>query len=182
MAKKQKRKKEKKSGKWRNADPGFIRLLSKGRHNRITGLMKLLTRIGDGWFWLVLTIIFLFIEIYAGMAFGFALIIQIGLQIALKRIFSRDRPYIKHEDITNLMIPPDKFSFPSGHTAGAFAVAFVLWFFYPVLFIPGLILAILIGISRMYLGLHYPSDVLAGVLLGFLSARLAVFFVLLIEL
>jgi undecaprenyl-diphosphatase len=64
------------------------------------------------------------------------------------------------------MAAPDKFSFPSGHTMTAFAVWASLASAIPTLSLPYLLLAILIGLSRIFLGLHYPTDVLVGALLG----------------
>lgn len=173
--------KQKKRRRLKNVDSGFIRFISKSRKKKLTVIMKFITHLGDGWLWLGMIVGFLFVDINVGMALGFAMVIQIGFQLLLKNIFTRERPYIKHKDISNLMLPPDKFSFPSGHTAGAFAMAITFWYFYPVLFVPFLVLAVLIAASRMYLGLHYPSDVLAGIVLGYGSARLAVFLILLID-
>jgi undecaprenyl-diphosphatase len=69
--------------------------------------------------------------------------------------------------------PADEFSFPSGHTAAAFVMVSILGSFYPVLLLPLVILASFIGISRVYLGVHYPSDVLAGAILGIVCGGVA---------
>ncbi|MBN1999234.1 phosphatase PAP2 family protein, partial [candidate division KSB1 bacterium] len=68
--------------------------------------------------------------------------------------------------------PPDKFSFPSGHTAGAFVMATMISVFYPAWTIPGYTMASVIGVSRVYNGVHFPTDVMAGVLLGRVCAML----------
>ena len=96
----------------------------------------------------------------------------------LKNLFNRARPF----DSLNLIIPlierPTDFSFPSGHTASSFACAWVLVRKLPKrLGIPAIILASLIAFSRMYLGVHYPSDVIAGVISGILISYLAEFVV-----
>jgi undecaprenyl-diphosphatase len=64
------------------------------------------------------------------------------------------------------VLPPDQFSFPSGHTMTAFAIALVVSYFYPALEGPLYFLAISIGFSRVVLGMHFLSDVLAGAVLG----------------
>ncbi len=95
-------------------------------------------------------------------------------QRLMKRAFKRIRPCIAVPGIKNLMPTWDEFSFPSGHAAGAFLMATVLNHFYPVLMIPCYAAATVIGLSRVYNGAHYPSDVMAGSFLGFCSARLGI--------
>ncbi|MFP4207426.1 MAG: phosphatase PAP2 family protein [Wenzhouxiangella sp.] len=96
-----------------------------------------------------------------------------GLAIykALKAVLVRERPYISHADITCLTAPLDRYSFPSGHTLHAvfFAVMASAWFpiLAPVLFL----FAGLVALSRPLLGLHYPTDVLVGALIGWSLAE-----------
>lgn len=89
-----------------------------------------------------------------------------------KKKIKRLRPFNVLPGIKRLMRIPDEFSFPSGHAAGAFLMATLLNHFYPSLSIPFYSTASLIGFSRVYNGVHYPSDVMAGSVLGFLSARI----------
>jgi undecaprenyl-diphosphatase len=84
-----------------------------------------------------------------------------------KLIVQRHRPFE-----TQLGPPSNTHSFPSGHTATSFAAATVLSFYAPRWRVPFFLLATLIGISRIYNGMHYPTDVLAGALLGVLTALL----------
>ncbi|HDZ11068.1 MAG TPA: phosphatase PAP2 family protein, partial [Bacteroidetes bacterium] len=70
-------------------------------------------------------------------------------------------------------VPPDQYSFPSGHTAAAFLMAQLLGYQLPFLVLPLYILAGLIGYSRIYLRVHYPLDVFFGAVLGFVSANFA---------
>ncbi len=87
--------------------------------------------------------------------------------ILLKNIVERPRPYDIMEELQPLITRPKDFSFPSGHTGSSFAVAAVFYRNLPKQFgIWMILLAALIGLSRLYLGVHYPTDVLAGMLLG----------------
>lgn len=84
----------------------------------------------------------------------------------LKRIFSRNRPYWIIKNLNTFGIDLSDYSFPSGHSAAAFTVAMTVALNYPGVKVLVLILATLIAISRIYLGVHYPTDVLVGVLIG----------------
>ena len=88
-------------------------------------------------------------------------------------IVKRDRPYVTLSDVHTMhMDTADKYSMPSGHTTAAFAIATTLALRYPkpYVYIPAYAWATFVGYGRIYLGLHYPSDVLAGALLGSASA------------
>jgi membrane-associated phospholipid phosphatase len=94
-----------------------------------------------------------------------------GLTTALKYTINRKRPFITYPDITRKS-PAGSPSFPSGHTSGAFATATSLSLDYPkwYIIVPSFAWAGTIGYSRMHLGVHYPSDVLAGAVIGAGSA------------
>ena len=91
-----------------------------------------------------------------------ALSITSLLVIIVKRTVKRARPSSE----VQALVPPDRFSFPSGHTAGAFALALALFGVMPVLVPLFIVLAIVVGYARMYLGVHYPIDVAAGAAVG----------------
>ena len=86
--------------------------------------------------------------------------------VILKPLVARTRPYEVNTMMELLIARPLDYSFPSGHTAAAFASASALYFGRNRLWIPALILAVFLAFSRMYLYVHYPSDVLAGALIG----------------
>lgn len=92
----------------------------------------------------------------------------------LKNKTKRVRPFNAIPEIKNLMPALDEFSFPSGHAAGAFVMATLLNHLYPFLMIPVYLAALIISVSRVYNGVHYPSDVMAGSFLGFCSARIGI--------
>ena len=89
----------------------------------------------------------------------------------LKHLVQRPRPFDTYGGLQVLIHRPADWSFPSGHASASFAAAFVLYHYMPKKFsIPALILATLIAFSRLYLGVHYPSDVIGGAAIGYLTA------------
>jgi undecaprenyl-diphosphatase len=132
--------------------------------------MIVATRMGDGWLWYSMGLIVLLFggaERYAALGSA-ALSSSIGilLFIKLKRLFNRSRPKSVEPHCWATLLPPDRFSFPSGHSITAFAVAIPLGLFYPPLMIGLIFCALSIACSRILLGLHFLSDVLAGCAIG----------------
>jgi membrane-associated phospholipid phosphatase len=101
---------------------------------------------------------------YTGLA---ALAVTGGISLALKYTINRERPFVTYPDIIQKSKAGSP-SFPSGHTSGAFATATSLSLAYPkwYIIVPSYTWAGTVGYSRMHLGVHYPSDVLAGALIG----------------
>ena len=96
----------------------------------------------------------------------------------LKPLVDRTRPYEVVQGLTLLIEKQKDASFPSGHTASSFAAAVVMFHMLPKRYgIPALLLAFLIGLSRLYVGVHYPTDVLCGLLSGTVLALLSVWIV-----
>jgi undecaprenyl-diphosphatase len=128
------------------------------------------TRMGDGWIWYGLGIMLLVFggpqRLAAIGSSGLAAILGIIVFKALKKLSHRPRPCQFEPHCWSKVLPPDQFSFPSGHTMTAFSIALVISYFYPLLEGPLFSLALSIGVSRIVLGMHFLSDVLAGVVLG----------------
>ena len=133
-------------------------------------LFKTFSRLGDWPLWMTTGIFLLALAdphinltvLAASVAVGCSVLLFKGV----KHLVGRPRPFEAWQGLNCLMAPPDKFSFPSGHTMTAFSVwgAFVVGL--PLLSHVYLVFAVLIGFSRIFLGLHYPTDVLVGALLG----------------
>jgi len=93
---------------------------------------------------------------------------------SMKRIIKRDRPYVTYPYIINRYAGSSSYSFPSGHTSSAFCTATSLSLLFPKWYVtvPSYLYAASVGYARMYQGVHYPSDVIAGALVGAGSAWL----------
>ena len=128
------------------------------------------TRLGDGWIWYALGFLLLAFggpqRFAAVCAAGAAAVLGIFVFKALKHLSQRPRPCQIEPHCWSKVLPPDQFSFPSGHTMTAFSIALVISYFYPSLEGVLLFLALNIAVSRIVLGMHFLSDVLAGMVLG----------------
>lgn len=131
--------------------------------------MSTITHLGDaGVFWIALGIVFLFFvktrrmgfQMLAAMALGFI----IG-NLILKNVIARERPYTINE-IIPLIKKPSDYSFPSGHTLASFEAAITIFFYNKKWGAGALLLASVIAFSRMYLYVHFPTDILGGILLA----------------
>lgn len=98
--------------------------------------------------------------------------LNLGIYYAVKQGTRRQRPFERCDDIRACLKVPDAFSFPSGHTLHAFAFALLLSSFHPALAPLLWGFAVLVGLARIVAGLHFPSDVVIGALLGLLTANL----------
>ncbi len=150
----------------------------------LTPFMVALTHLGF-FIWIVLALVFLIskntrkVGIVTSLSIVFNLII---VNLILKNCIGRTRPYEVIEKLTILVGEQSDKSFPSGHTSIAFAFVSVTWFLLPKKYsLPMTVLATLIAFTRMYIGVHYPTDILGGIAAGTLCGMLAIFTFNLIE-
>jgi undecaprenyl-diphosphatase len=151
-------------------DEAILLGMRRWRSAAVTLAMKTFTRFGDALSWIFSALVLIAaggeatrVGLRVGLAAGLAALVA---QV-FKRLWRRARPTVGIANFTALVENPDAFSFPSGHAAAAFAVALAM-----AGLVPGgpafAALAFAVGLSRVYLGAHYPLDVAAGALIGIL--------------
>ena len=161
------------------------------RNAFLNPIVTFITHLGDeGYLWIALLLVLLFIPKTrkAGIIGAASLLMTFLLNnLVIKNLVGRIRPYEVIEGLTILIEKPGEFSFPSGHTANSMAVGVVLWMISQKwekigdskLYFPKaagwffLVLSILIGLSRLYVGVHYPTDVLGGAVIAIFDACVA---------
>ena len=147
------------------------------RSEAFHGFWKLITSLGDGgWFWIALSIALMIPRKTRTVGIASLLSLALGAlitNVTLKNLVARIRPYDLMDTLVPLIAKPHDFSFPSGHTCASFASALVFWRMLPKKYgVPAVILAALIGLSRMYVGVHYPTDVIGGFLAALLASTI----------
>lgn len=147
-----------------------VRMNRASRYRALVWLMRLTSRLGDGFFWYGLMLALVLTYRAAAIETVLRMIVTglvcVALYKFLKVRISRPRPFEVHSDVVCVGRPLDKFSFPSGHTMHAVAFSIVALAYFPALWFALVPFACLIALSRVVLGLHYPSDVVAGAALG----------------
>ena len=141
----------------------------------LTDIIRAITLMGDnGLIWLVLLLLLL---IYPknrklGMVAGLSFLLSVGVAEVIKNLVMRPRPFLTIAELVPLVKPPQSYSFPSVHTVSSFSVAWILLWSQEGKAVRYTVFAfaLLMAFSRLYVGVHYPSDVLTGMLLAFLGS------------
>jgi len=142
-------------------------------------LMPKITVLGNGGLiWIIATLVLLAIPKYRkggiALAVGLVAVLLIG-NITLKPLIARTRPYDLIEGIKLLIKAPNDYSFPSGHTLSSFVSAFILTMTDKRFGYAAIPLATLIAFSRLYLYVHFPSDILGGILIAAIISAIIYF-------
>jgi undecaprenyl-diphosphatase len=145
----------------------FSRTCLNHKFNRqVAQIARWISRSGDGYLYVILGVTLLSFEIGNAMAFTIhalqAYLIELSVYFVVKNSFRRHRP----RELPVFIKPSDTFSFPSGHTAGAFVMASCICLYYPQWTPLAFSWAAFVGLSRVLLGVHFITDIFAGALLG----------------
>lgn len=148
----------------------FLRMTRHFQRHWLAMSARIVSKTGDGYLQLLLPLGLVLAEIEGSVHFfkyaALAFLLERSLYWVLKNTLKRPRPPAAIPSFSALIKASDEFSFPSGHTSGAFLLATLFMFYLPVV---GLFLfgwAMLVGLSRLVLGVHFPADILAGATLG----------------
>ena len=140
------------------------------RNDVLDFIVPLYTSLGeDGIIWIVLGLVLLIPKKYRKcgiMVLAALLVMLVVNNMILKNIFARPRPCFYYPEIVDLVHVPKSYSFPSGHTVSAFAVAFTVFSQHKKLGIVTIVMAAIMGLTRLYVFVHFPTDVYGGVLVG----------------
>jgi undecaprenyl-diphosphatase len=148
----------------------FTWFMARKRLALFTQISRWISRSADGYLY-VLFGLYLYVSdapsdrlfLACGLA---AFAVERLLYFAIKNGFKRNRPQDALAGFQSFIIPSDKFSFPSGHTSGAFLMTTLVAYFHPLAAVPLYIWAPLVGLSRIFLGVHFPTDILVGMTMG----------------
>jgi undecaprenyl-diphosphatase len=143
----------------------------------VVHLLDTVSRVGDGWLWYAILVCLPIAKGPVGTSASVRMIavgiVDLALYKIIKRWIARPRPFRTCPGIRACARSLDEFSFPSGHTLHSVAFSLILTVYYPMLALFVWPFTILVAVSRVILGLHYPSDVIVGALIGAITAAVS---------
>lgn len=165
------------SRKINNVDSYILFIMRKYLRKRYLDiLMPIVTSMGNlGFIWVVMAVALILNKPYRAIGDIVILTLIISTIVGegiVKHIVKRVRPCYHENNVNLLIAKPMSYSFPSGHTVSSYAVAGVLSVYFPQQKLLFMIIAFLIALSRIYLYVHYPTDVIGGIIIGILCSKL----------
>ena len=143
----------------------------------VVRLLDAVSRVGDGWIWYLVMVSLPWFDHEAGTACAVRMfvvgLVDLALYKIIKRWIARPRPCRACPEIRACIRPLDEYSFPSGHTLHSVAFSLIITVYYPWLGLVAWPFTLLLAVSRIVLGLHYPSDVVVGAAIGALMAGIS---------
>lgn len=144
--------------------------MARPRRQMLTALGRAVSKTADGWVYILFILGYGLLEwpeaSHFLKYFLTAFVIERLIYFVMKNSFKRNRPADAIADFSSFIVPSDKFSFPSGHTSAAFLFTVMVGFLYTPLLPFLLAWAVLVAMSRIFLGVHFPTDTVMGALLG----------------
>jgi undecaprenyl-diphosphatase len=144
------------------------------RNPAVRGYFSLVSRLGDGLAWYATLIVLPLLEGSAALLPSTHMALTAALGVVLYKLIkgslNRERPFASYRAVKELVPALDRYSFPSGHTLHATLFTIMLAHYYPALLVIAAPFSLSVALSRVMLGLHYPTDVLAGLVVGALLA------------
>lgn len=148
----------------------LLKKIAEMRNDILNPIMVGITSLGNaGIFWIILALVLICIKKTRKIGFTMAISLVLSLiftNLIIKNVVDRPRPFQYDETLKLLVSKPIDSSFPSGHSSASFAAAVAIFMNNKKYGIPAIILALLIALSRLYVSVHFPTDVAAGIILG----------------